>query len=123
MCLSRESLPSCSPLFIISPGCPERSQATGDANVMPIHKHGQKEGPGNSRPASLTLVPGKAMEQIIPSVITQHVQNNQGIRPSQFGVVTGRSCLNNLISLCDSVTFSVAEGKAVDVSAWTRVKL
>ncbi|KFP61930.1 hypothetical protein N322_04879, partial [Cariama cristata] len=49
------------------------------ANVMPIYKKGRKEDPGNYRPVSLTSVPGKPMEQIILSVITQHVQDNQVI--------------------------------------------
>jgi len=43
-----------------------------------------------------------------------HVQNNQGIGPSQHGFVKGRCCLTNLI-LCDQVTRLVDEGKAVDV--------
>ncbi|KAK4828719.1 LOW QUALITY PROTEIN: hypothetical protein QYF61_000557 [Mycteria americana] len=47
------------------------------ANVMPIYKKGQKEAPGNYKPVSLTLMPGKVMEQIILSAITQHVQDNQ----------------------------------------------
>ena len=46
------------------------------ANVTPIYKKGQKEDPGNCRPVCLTMMLGKAMEQIIFSVITQHVQDN-----------------------------------------------
>ncbi|KFO59751.1 RNA-directed DNA polymerase from mobile element jockey, partial [Corvus brachyrhynchos] len=49
------------------------------ANVMSIHKKGWKEHLGNYRPVSLTSVPSKVMEQIILSVITQHLQDNQGI--------------------------------------------
>ncbi|KFP56298.1 hypothetical protein N322_10887, partial [Cariama cristata] len=49
------------------------------ANVMPIYKKGWKEDPGNYRPVSLTLVPGKVMEQIILSEITRHLQDSQGI--------------------------------------------
>ncbi|GAB0189254.1 mitochondrial enolase superfamily member 1 [Grus japonensis] len=79
------------------------------ANVMPTHK---KVDPGNY---SLTLVPGKVMEQIILSDITQHVQDNQVIRPSQHGFMKGWSCLTNLISFYDKVTRLVGKGKAVDV--------
>ncbi|KAK4826301.1 hypothetical protein QYF61_007148 [Mycteria americana] len=85
------------------------------ANVAPIFKKGRKEDPGNYRPVSLTSVPGKLMEQIILSAITRHVENNQGIKPSQHGFRKGRSCLTNLISFYDKVTRLVDEGKAVDV--------
>ncbi|KAK4828009.1 hypothetical protein QYF61_022786 [Mycteria americana] len=82
---------------------------------MPIYKKGQKEDLGNYRPVSLTLVPGKVMEQIILSTITQHVQDNQVIRPFQHGFMKGRSCLTNLISFYDKMTHLVDEGKALDV--------
>ncbi|KAK4812718.1 hypothetical protein QYF61_015037 [Mycteria americana] len=45
----------------------------------------------------------------------RHVENNQGIRPSQHGFRKGRSCLTNLISFYDKVTRLVDEGKSVDV--------
>ncbi|KAK4816829.1 hypothetical protein QYF61_023893 [Mycteria americana] len=83
------------------------------ANVRPIYKKGWKEDPGNYRPVSLTLVPGKVMEQIILNAITQHIQDNQVIRASQHGFMKGRSCLTNLIY--DKVTHLVDEGKAVHV--------
>ncbi|KAJ7416696.1 hypothetical protein BTVI_35041 [Pitangus sulphuratus] len=81
---------------------------------MPIHKKGWKEDPGNYRPFSLISVPRKVMEQIILSAITQHIQDNQGIRPSQHRFRKGRSCLTNLFSY-DQETCLVDEGKAVDV--------
>ncbi|KAK4820048.1 hypothetical protein QYF61_017894 [Mycteria americana] len=85
------------------------------ANVTPIFKKGRKEDPGNYRPVSLTLVPGKLMEQIILSAITQQVEDNQGIKPSQHGFRKGRSCLTNQISFYNEVTRLVDEEKAVDV--------
>ncbi|KAK4824113.1 hypothetical protein QYF61_010736 [Mycteria americana] len=86
------------------------------ANVMPIFKKGRKEDPGNYRPVSLTSDLGDLlMEQIILSAITRHVEDNQGIKPSQHGFRKGRSCLTNQISFYDMVTHLVDEGKAVDV--------
>ncbi|PKU41174.1 rna-directed dna polymerase from mobile element jockey- hypothetical protein [Limosa lapponica baueri] len=49
----------------------------------------QKEDLGNYRPASLTLMLGKVMEQIILSAITRHVQDNRVIRPSQNEFIKG----------------------------------
>jgi len=83
--------------------------------VTSIYKKGQKGDPGNYRPLSLTLVQGKIMEQFILSVLTGHVMDNQGIRPSKHGFTKGRSCLTNLISFYDQVTHLVNEAKAVDV--------
>ena len=67
-------------------------------NVTIIHKKDQKEDPGNYRPVSLTSMPGNVMEHIMLSAIRQHLQNGQGIRPSQHRFRKGRSYLTNLIS-------------------------
>lgn len=61
-------------------------------------QEGCKEDPKNYRPASLTSVLGKVMEQITWSAIMRHVQGNQVIRPSQREFEKGRSCLTNMIS-------------------------
>ncbi|TRZ07038.1 hypothetical protein HGM15179_020067, partial [Zosterops borbonicus] len=85
------------------------------ANVTSVHKRGGKEDPSNYRPVSLTSVPGKIMDQFILSVIMQHLQDGQGLRPSQHGFRRGRSCLTNLISFYDQVTRLVDAGRAMDV--------
>ncbi|KAJ7425527.1 hypothetical protein WISP_23088 [Willisornis vidua] len=68
------------------------------ANVTPICEKGCKKDMGKYRPVSLTSVPDKVMEQIILSAITQHLQDGQGLGPSQHRFRRGRSCPINLIS-------------------------
>ena len=80
--------------------------------MTPVYKKCCKEDLGNYRPVSLTLVPGKVIEQIILGEITRHVCGIQGIRPSQSGFMKGRLCLT---SFYHWVTRLVDEGKAVDV--------
>ena len=64
----------------------ERSWRTGEvpdrrkANVTPIFKKGKKKDPGNYRPASLTSIPGKVMEQLILEVICKHVEEKKVIK-------------------------------------------
>uniref|UniRef100_A0A8B9UJ80 Reverse transcriptase domain-containing protein n=1 Tax=Anas zonorhyncha TaxID=75864 RepID=A0A8B9UJ80_9AVES len=82
-----------------------------DWQLANICKKGWRVDLGNYRPVSLTSVPGKLMEQIILSVITQHLQGKQVIRPSQHWF-----CLTNLISFYDKMTCLVDEGKDVDVA-------
>jgi len=72
---------------------------------MPIHKKGWKEELGNYRPVSLTLVPGKVVEQIIFSAITWHAQENRVVRPSQREFMKGSSCLTNLTSFYAKLTY------------------
>jgi len=53
--------------------------------VKPIYKKSWKEDPRNYKPVSLTSVLGNIMEQFVLSTLTRHVQDNEGIRPSQHG--------------------------------------
>ncbi|TRZ18075.1 hypothetical protein HGM15179_009031 [Zosterops borbonicus] len=85
------------------------------AGVTLIHKKGGKQDPSNYRPVSLTSVPGKVVEQFILSVIMQHLQDGQGLRPSQNRFRRGWSCLTNVISFYDQVTHLMDAGRAVDV--------
>ncbi|KFV81059.1 hypothetical protein N308_12220, partial [Struthio camelus australis] len=60
----------------------ERSWRSGEvpeawkkASVTPVFQKGQKEEPGNSRPVSLTSIPGKVMEQLLLEVLTKHLED------------------------------------------------
>ncbi|KAJ7425332.1 RNA-directed DNA polymerase from mobile element jockey-like protein [Pitangus sulphuratus] len=81
------------------------------ANEMPIYKKGL----GNNRPLTLISVLGKVKERDILNAVAWHMQDNQGIKPSQHEFVKGRSCLTNLISFSDKVALLMDEGMAVDV--------
>ena len=100
----------------------ERSWRTGEvpkgwrkANVTPVFKKCKKEDPRNYRPVSLTSIPGKMMEQLLPEVINKQVEEKEVIRSSQHGFTKGKSCLTNLVVFYDGMTAWVDEGRAVDV--------
>ena len=85
------------------------------ANVTPIFKKGSKGDPGNYRPVSLTSVCCKIMESILRDAITEHLDLNKLINPSQHGFTKGRSCATNLLEFLEKVTKVVDEGKPLDV--------
>ena len=85
------------------------------ANVTPVFKNGRKEDPGNYRPVSLTLIPGKVIEQLILEIISRHLKDRKVIRSSQHRFIKGKLCLTNLIAFHDEMTGLVGEGRAMDV--------
>lgn len=53
------------------------------ANVTAIFRKGKKEDPVESRPVSLTSVPGKVLEQLILESISKHTKDKKVSENSQ----------------------------------------
>lgn len=74
----------------------------------------KKKDLGNYRAVSLTSVPGKMMEQIIPETISRHVKNKM-IWSKQNVFAKEISCLTNLIAFYDEMTSSVDDRRAIHI--------
>lgn len=50
----------------------------------------------NYRLVSLTLIPGKMLEQLILEMLSRHIKEKKIIKRSQHGFIKEQSCLTNL---------------------------
>ena len=91
------------------------------ANATPVFKKGKKDDTENYRPVSITSIPGKVTEQLIPEVISRHVEEKKVIRNRPRGFTKGRSCLTNLIAFYDGMTGWV-DGEQWMLSVLTSVR-
>ncbi|GAB0179914.1 mitochondrial enolase superfamily member 1 [Grus japonensis] len=85
------------------------------ANMTAHLQEGLEGGSGELQACPSDLGVGKIIEDIILSAIIRHIQDNQVIRPSQYGFMKGKVCLTNLIPFYDKMIHLVDEGKAVNV--------
>ena len=85
------------------------------ADVVPIHKKGDKDDPGNYRPVSLTSVPCKVLESIIRDELMRHLQEEGLFADAQHGFRPGRSCATQLLLAIEEWSSSVERGDPVDV--------
>ncbi|PKU46680.1 rna-directed dna polymerase from mobile element jockey- hypothetical protein [Limosa lapponica baueri] len=95
------------PLFIIFERPWRRGKVSENwrkASATSAFKKDKKEDPGNYRPASLTTIPGKVIEQLILDVFSKHVEEKKVIRRGQYGFIKGKSYLTNLIAFYDGMT-------------------
>ena len=83
------------------------------ANIIPIHKQGNKNHVENYRPISLLFIVGKTLERCILNHISKHIQSN--IHSAQFGFVNGRSCATQLLSILNIVGKNLDNGLQTDV--------
>ncbi|KAK4822924.1 hypothetical protein QYF61_023424 [Mycteria americana] len=81
------------------------------ANVTPIFKKGRKEDTGNYRPVSLTLIPGKVIEQLILETISRHMKDKEVIRSGTSLVGKGKA--GDIVYVDFSKTFDTISHKIV----------
>ena len=68
-----------------------------NAEVRPIFKKGDKSNPGNYRPVSLTSVICKVFETFIKKALYDHLIDNNLLSKHQYGFVSGRSTITQLL--------------------------
>ena len=86
-----------------------------DAIVVPIHKKGKKDLPGNYRPVSLTSIICKIMERMVRDSIMQFLDINGLLSEEQFGFIPGRSCVLQLLVCLEDWTSQLDAGAEVDI--------
>lgn len=72
-----------------------------NAYISPIFKKGAKNRADNYRPISLTSVVCKIMESLVKDTVMSHFITNNLLSPNQYGFVSGRSTVTQLLSYLD----------------------
>ena len=83
------------------------------ANVVPIHKKGNKSNVENYRPISLTSLVMKSFERIIRDELYTRCEHLLDSR--QHGFLPKRSCTTLMVNYCDSLALSLNFGIDTDV--------
>jgi hypothetical protein len=83
------------------------------ANVVPVHKKGDKEFAENSRPISLLPIVSKVLERCILMNIRYHL--SQLIHDCQHGFRQGKSCVTDLLEALDYIGACLDNGGQVDL--------
>ena len=85
------------------------------AFITAIYKKGDKSDPGNYRPVSLTSIVCKLFESLIREEMIGHMKRHMLFSNKQFGFLSGRSTVLQLIKVIDEWTQALDDGDAVDV--------
>ena len=86
------------------------------AEVRPIYKKGDKSNPGNYRPVSLTSIVCKLFESFIKKALNEHFINNNILSNHQFGFVSGRSTITQLLVTLNDWLFSLDNDVPIDAA-------
>ena len=69
------------------------------ANVVPIHKKGEKDLIKNYRPVSLLPIFGKTFQRLIFNSFSKYIDGNELLNPNQSGLRPFDSCVNQILSI------------------------
>ena len=84
------------------------------AYFSPIFKKGARNIAANYRPISLTSIPCKIMESIIKEAVLKHMVENNLLSPKQFGFISGRSTVTQLLKYLNKCVDILVSGGVVD---------
>jgi len=81
---------------------------------LPIFKRGKRKDLRNHGLVSLTLIPGKMMEQITLENICKHINDKKVTETSQQGFMKGKSCLTNLNAFYDKMILTAVTSSQIN---------
>ena len=84
------------------------------AFVSPIYKKGSQNIAENYRPISLTSVVCKLMEKFMKDAVLNHLIENNLLSRKQFGFISGRSTVTQLLNYFDKCAETISNGGVVD---------
>ena len=96
----------CKPLSIIFKDCLSEGKFPHEwkkANVVPVHKKGNKQSLENYRPISLLPICSKIFERLIYNEMFTFFTENNLISPNQSGFRPGDSCVNQLLAITHEI--------------------
>ena len=83
-----------------------------DANVIPLHKKGDRKNPNNYRGTSLLPLCSKVLEKVVCDALLAHCL--PALPPSQHGFLPHRSCVSNLSVFLRHCWDSIQSGSQTD---------
>lgn len=86
------------------------------ANITALFKKGDKKYAGNYRPVSLTCILCKLLENIVRENMIEHMQKYKLFSDKQYGFISGRSTVLQLLVVLDEWTEMLDAGGSIDVA-------
>ena len=96
----------CKPIKLIFQSCVESGKFPSEwkkANVVPVHKRGDKQILQTYRPISLLPIKGKILERLLYHRMFEYFTENNLISDNQSGFKPGDSCICQLLSITHEI--------------------